>query len=1303
MKRFIALFISFSASMLFAQEELEIEILLQWSDTAMSYQYEEEALQIPTFQGAVHEFGYKFAPQFIGKFEVGKAKRIRSAELIVDESVALSREGRQYIQNLDSLPAQSFQWAEGEDRGKTVLLVHYFPIIESGRGYEAVHKARIVIRTERAVAGAAKSSFASESVLSNGEWYKIGVTQDGIHRIDRSLLQSMGINVSNLNPQEINIFGNGYGQLPFFNFIERPDDLLINNIFINGEQDASFDEGDFILFYAKGPHTWAYDESNGRFEHNKHDYSDTSYYFIGINTGLPPARVSNLQGSSAGSNYLVEAFDDYTFHEVDRENLLKSGRQWFGEKFDVQTTYNFSGSQFNFPNRLSNAETNVRCRVVSRRTASGSGAVFTLSVNGQSTAVTIPNVGTGVASNFANIRSLEVTLGSESPGEAPIGNAPPLNINIQYDKNGSPSASGWLDWISVNTRRLMRMSGNQMHFRDSRSIGPGRVSRFELDNAASVQEIWEVSDPTQARRVSLNREGALAHFTLATEGLREFIAFTGNQFFTPVFHGSVSNQNLHALGTEEPIDMIIVSPSQLASRAEDLANIHRNYEADPLRVEVVGLQAVYNEFSSGMRDITAIKWLMKMLYDRAGGNEAAMPRYLLLFGDGSFDNRNTTPGNTNLVPTYQSLNSLSPVNSYVSDDYFGFLGDNEGESQLDVMDIGIGRLTVKSLQEATSVVNKIRRYVEVEGNIGQSCSICDDQGGGFGPWRNIISLVADDEDGNSHMRNSNTIASQINSYTQDFNLERIFIDAFQQIATPGGSRYPDVNRIIDRRVRNGCFIINYIGHGGVVGWAQERILDVPTILAWDNQYALPIFMTATCEFTRFDDPLRTSAGEYVLLNGNGGGIALLTTTRLVYSAPNFALNENFYDALFLRPENEIVTRLGDVSRDTKNASLSATSANHRNFSLIGDPALPMAIPRQRVNITAITDTLGNEVDTLKALAVVRVSGEVTNAAGNLLGDFQGLLNATVFDREKDVVTLANDGGNPFEFRQQEDVVHRGNAEVINGRFTFDFVIPKDISFSVDSTARISLYAFSETEDGRGFQNDLLIGDRDTSAVDDGTGPDIELFLNDENFVFGGFTNSTPTLISRVFDKSGINTVGTGVGHDITAVLDNDPNKTFILNDFYESDLNTFRSGRIVYPFDEIERGEHELSLKVWNVHNRSSEAKTAFIVADSEEFAIERVLNYPNPFTTRTEFYFEHNQSCAFLNVMIQIFTVSGKLVKSIVTVSNTDGFRNEPIPWDGRDDFGDRLATGVYVYKVSVRNPAGDQVEEYEKLVILN
>lgn len=1281
-KHILATLLMVSSFCLAAQKSEVVE--LNWQSDPVNFDSEDGRVSVPAFDGAVHGFENGYVPRALVKISLDKGRRVTSVSINQLETNQNLKIDRNIVSNTSQ--ENSLVWRVKDERGVPQLIVEYVPFSQADGA--PIQKFQIQYATAPDYGRPKTNSYANNSVMATGDWYKIGVVEDGVYKLTITELEDLGVDTDILNPQALNIFGNGYGQLPYDNSVERPDDLLQNSIFVEGEADEVFDQDDYILFYAKGPHKWNYGAESSLFNHEKHEYCDTSYYFIGINTGLAPKRILNLSSSGSSPATEINSFNDYVFQEIDRENVLKTGRTWYGEKFDVQTVYTYSGERFTFPNIIAESPVTLKSYVISRNTAARS--TFVMGLNGDTTLVRISTVGTGVVSRFASTDSM--TLITNTAASA-------LNISFSYDNKGIPSASGWLDWFNVNVRRELTMARSQMIFRDAASAGSGQIGRFNVGNANSIQEIWEVTSPADARRIQYTTSDGVATFTLPTETIREFVAFTGSSFKEPALFGSVGNQNLHALGNEGSIDMVIVSPSSLISQAEQLAEIHRNHPEDPLSVEVVALNRIYNEFSSGMRDVTAIKWLMKMFYDRAGSDKELAPKYLLLFGDGSYDNLNFSTSNSNLIPTYQSENSLFPTNSFVSDDYFGLLSDDDGEGNADLMDISVGRLVVKNLAEAGSVVNKIRRYIETSSS---DCLTCDDGNSSLGSWRNAIALVADDEDGNDYMEQSGMISSQIEGYTKVFNIERIFTDAFQQVATPGGDRYPDVNKAINRRVRNGAFIINYIGHGGQTGWAQERILDIPTILEWDNTFQMPIFMTATCEFTRFDDPSRTSAGEHVLLNAGGGGIALLTTTRLVYAGPNFRLNTAFYEALFNRPEDEIVTRLGDVYRVCKNSEASSSS-NHRNFSLIGDPALPMAIPKYDVFATSITDTLGIPVDTLKGLGVARVAGMVTFASGQVNTGFNGIVEATVYDRVKQRNTLGNDGGSIFTYPTQEDVVYKGLAEVSNGEFEFDFVLPKDISFAVDTTARISFYAYSQTQDAAGYEDGLSIGDRDENAINDGQGPDIDLFMNDENFVFGGYTDNEPILLAKIFDPNGVNTVGTGIGHDISAVLDGDVANTLILNDYYSSDLSTFQRGSVKFPFDELSSGNHSIELTVWDVHNNSSKSNIEFIVAKSEGLAIERVLNYPNPFTTHTEFYFEHNQSSEFLNVLIEVFTITGKLVKTINTVSNTEGFRNQPIPWDGRDDFGDRLATGTYVYKVSVKNPTGETDMKFEKLVKLN
>lgn len=1258
-------------------------IALKWNDVQTNNINPNSSFDYLNFDNAGYDSDMLQVPYYYKVVPVAYATGNVKVMLSEVESEPLSAEERSLIQGLDIDYQNSMESVVRESRGENFAAIKFYPFIvdENSGAIEKITSFRLNLNESRIAKAKSSTSFVQNSVMATGDWYKIGLTEDGIFRLNYEQLEDMGIDMEVLDPYALNIFGNSFGQLPYENSEYRPDDLLCNAIDLVGDEDGTFDPEDYILFYAKGPHSWTYNSSDSLFEHSLHVFSDTSYYFVGINTAVPAKRISTISSGGSASNFTSMGFNDYAYHELERKNLIQSGRQWLGEEFDVQTTYNFSGDNYNFPNIQPQQEVNVNARFVSKKSTASSS--FILNVNGNQTIRTIQNSINKDTEGIAAEAELSFSNSSSN-----------LNVNITYQK-ATPSSVGWLDWFEINVRRQLKMSGAQMDFRDVESVGPGRITNFTIDNADAITQLWDVTDPSNARAIQYNGSGNTLSFTMNTEVLREFIAFTNSGFKTAEFFGQVENQDLHAIGINERVDMVVVSPGFLIGQAEALADLHRNHEMDPLNVVVVDVQKIYNEFSSGMRDATAIKWFMKMLYDRADGNEEMMPRYLCLFGDGSYDNKSIGPNNSNLLPTYQSLNSLITTASYVSDDYFGLLSDDEGEAPQDFLDLGIGRFPIKNIQEAQSSINKVNNYINVIPQNGIS-GISN-----LGDWRNKIVFVADDKDNNRHMDEAEQLADTVNANTNLYNIDKVFLDAYQAVATPGGARFPEANKAIDRAVQNGVFIINYTGHGGEVGWAEERILNVPTIQEWENTHSLPLFITATCEFSRFDDPVRTSAGEFVFLNGTGGGIALLTTTRLVYSGDffNLGLNKAFYKYLF-HEQNAYELRLGDFIMLAKR---DFTNSNSRNFTLIGDPAIKLAVPKHRIEMTALTDTMGNPIDTLKALGVARVRGVVNSQNGELLSDFNGYVKATVFDRKEDKSTLGNSGETPFNYQSQERTIYKGNARVENGEFQFDFVLPKDISYLVDTTAKISFYAYAGMEDARGVAENLTIGSRDENAVDDGEGPQLNIFMNDENFVFGGITSDEPILLANIFDQSGINTVGNGIGHDISAILDENTSEVIVLNDYYESDLDTYKSGQVKFPFDELPVGNHSLKVKVWDVHNNSTEAYLEFIVANSEEFAIDRVLNYPNPFTTNTQFFFEHNEAGNFLNVQIQIYTVSGKLVKTINTISNTNGFRNEPIHWDGRDDFGDRIGRGVYVYRVSVRNPAGDKAEKIEKLVILN
>lgn len=1124
-------------------------------------------------------------------------------------------------------------------------------------------------------------TFANTSVLASGNWYKIGVTQPGIFKIDYSFLENMGIDINNTDPRNIRIYGNGGGMLPLQNSISRYDDLQENAIEVNGEADGVFNTTDYILFYAEGPDEWTYSTSDQKFHHKTNVYSDTVFYFLTADLGTGK-RIQTQASSAQSATHTVTSFDDYAFHEQDASNLIKSGREWYGEKMDILNTLNFS---FNFPNLITTSTAYIKAALAARYDAPTLSNTFTINTNGGS-------INLSPASTNFNCYWCDFAMtASNSFTFTPVANPIPVTVT----KNVS-SITGWLNYIEVNARRQLSAAGagNQFPFRDINCVGSGNVSEFILSNTNALWKIWDVTDILNVKLQATSLQGTDTKFTLPTDTLKHFVAFNGSSFYTPLFAGMVVNQNLHAL---KQTDMIIVSHPAFLSEAATLANLHIN--EDDLSVIIVTPQQIYNEFSSGAQDITAIRDFVKMFYDRANSNPDSIPKYLLLFGDASYDYKKRFTSNTNYVPAFQSNNSTSYTSSYVSDDFYGLLEDTEGDLDAGgLVDIGIGRFPVKSKSEAQTAVNKVLKYVSTGISLGAQNGSCDNSNASnFGDWRNYLCFIGDDEDGNLHTSQANQLAEGVKTDYPVFNIDKIYLDAYTQVSTPGGNRYPEVSEAIDKRIEKGALIINYTGHGGEVGLAHERIVEIAQINSWSNINKLPLMFTATCEFSRFDDPERTSAGELVFLNANGGAIALMTTVRLVYAAPNFYLNQHFYENVFDTLPNGEMPRLGDVFKLTKVAS--GTDLNNRNFSLLGDPALRLSYPRHSIATTTVT------ADTLKALNTVTVTGYVQDKYGNKLTSYNGILYPTVFDKAITITTLSNDGAQspPMNFTLQKNVLYKGKVSVTNGDFSFSFILPKDVAGSSYGIGKISYYAENGLEDANGYYDNIYVGGSSGTSSTDVAGPEVELYMNDDKFVFGGVTNENPQLYARLKDDNGINTSGIGIGHDITAIIDANTSQQIILNDYYESDLDNYKSGSIRYPLKDLSEGKHTLKLKAWDVHNNSAEAYTEFVVAPDAELALKHVLNYPNPFTTKTSFYFEHNKPCDNLNVQVQVFTVSGKLVKSINQTVMCDGFRSDPIVWDGKDDFGQKIGRGVYLYRLKIRSTDNSTAEHIEKLVILN
>lgn len=1130
-------------------------------------------------------------------------------------------------------------------------------------------------------------SFKPNSFLKDGTWNKIGVTKSGIFKIDYTFLNDeVKINPSSIRFDKFGVFGQAMGILPEYNGTPRTDDVVEIPIkIIDNNGNNIWDSNDYILFYAQGPHTWSYNQTSNEFNHTFNIYTEVASYFISTDRGSGLALP--LETSPSTSSSTITSFDERLFFEEDINNLIYtelsggagSGRVWYGKQLN-----NINPSQeisFNIPDLINSESVKI--------TANFAGGPVTSNTN-----FTIKNNGASLFSKFIS----GVSGGTYPPmakEETYSGslNLPNGNINLEVTFSSSnPQAKGWVDYIEIVAKRQLKLNGAFTAFRSTQSLS-NALSKYSVANCNGNSEIWDISKPSEIKRIQSTLTGANLVFVRESSTLKEFVVVDVNNtnFETPSFIEKVANQNLHRL---ESVDYIIITVPKFKAAAEKLANYHKKNSG--LTVSVIMLNQIYNEFSSGQQDLTAIRDFLKMFYDKNLPDDEKL-KYVLLMGDGSFDYKDRIEDNQNIIPTFESYSSLTTLYSFCTDDYIGFLDDDEGLNMASNttanLDLAIGRIPVNTEEEAYDVVDKIIYY---KTNKSKNA------------WKNEITFVADDEDNNLHFDDAEDVINLAEIEKKDYyNFDKIYLDAYKQVNAAGGDRYPDVVDAILRKLFTGTFFVDYTGHGGPSNWAQERVFNIKDIRNLKNKDKLPLFMTATCDFSPFDDPTIVSAGENLLLNPDGGAIAMLSTTRLVFSHSNKQMNLAVMNHLFQKVNGRMPT-VGEVLQQAKNEA--SSNDNNRKFVLLGDPALTLEYPRYEVVTTKINNNSILNLDTLKALSKVSFEGGIMDDNGSLMTDFNGVVFAKVFDKEATYTTKGNDSGpggsTPEDYKLRNNVIFQGKSSVVNGKFKFEFIVPKDINYSFGK-GKITYYAEQSNNaaiDAHGYNYNFIVGGTEPNIVPDDKGPIVEVYMNDSSFAFGGLTDENPVLLVRLRDESGINTIGNGVGHDIVGVLDENTQNQYLLNDFYEAALDDFTQGDVSYLLNNIADGTHQIKVKAWDVHNNPGEGYTEFVVASSADLSLKHVLNYPNPFTSKTSFIFEHNHPGDNLDVTIQIYTVSGKIVKTIRQEVQSEGFRIDPdqITWNGQDDYGDNIGRGVYLYKVNVRTSSGYNAYKFEKLVIL-
>ena len=1254
-----------------------IQININWEGEA-KHHIGGKSLLVPSSENFKNNFSYGDYFRIVNQWNSDKiidASSVRISNIIYSEIEINQFTGLEKI-NFKNEINVSFNSSISKNKIFTFLEIE--PIIFKNGSYKKVESFKINYKYSDRSNN--RNFSISSSEMRKGDWYQFFIEESGIHKIDKNFLEKLGINTQLIDPRKIKIFGHGGQMLKMQNKDQYLIDPPENSIKIIGEEDGSFDSNDYILFYAGGP-----DGYNSENNTNLNLFEDKISYFlsIGLENGL---RVSDLVQPEGEPSNTIDYYTNYQFHENDDYNLAKIGRRWFGDRFDYENVKTFS---FDIDNLIVDQPVNLK---ISAAATSEIATSMSVELNGTQLSTMV----------FGSIGDPILATGDTFSSNINL-NSSQANITLTYNNNGNPASSAYLDFISIEAISSLNFNGGQLIFYNDDLDFESEIVRYQISNSNNILSIWDISEISNVSEISLNQVNEFT-FKSVYSSANQFIAYDGINFYIPVIEDSpqISNQNLkeniflNSLNEIDPVDYIIIARSDMLSEAERLANINKEFNG--LNVKVVELQKIYNEFSSGNQDISAIRNFVRYVYDNSNNNNSL--KYLCLFGDASYDYKNRIPNNTNIIPSWNSLNSFSLSSSYISDDFFGMMDLGEGMmTNSDKLDIAVGRILADSNTRARDLVDKIETYYSQNS---------------FGDWRNKIVVISDDVDEpweNIIQTTSNDIADLITNNKPFFNAKKILADAFGQETSSGGERYPEVKNQLINSMKQGALVVNYFGHGGEDGLARERIFDKIDAANIDND-KFNCFVSVTCEFTKFDNPNRETAGEYLYWNKNGGSIALITTTRQIFVSVGVNFNLTLENYLFSLDSNSY-TSMAESLRLTKIDPSISNSDQRRLVFFIGDPAMKLSIPEPEIIITHINDIPLNEFESnIRGLDKVNIKGNVINSNGQTIENYQGELTATVFDKQIERSTLGNDGatdnsGNPIilDFKTLGETLFRGKSSISNGEFEFNFVVPKDVGMQVDF-GKFSFYSKENngSQDKNGYDLSVLIGGVNENADEDNTGPEIELFMNDESFINGGITNENPNLIVKLFDENGINT-SSGVGHDIIATIDANQENSYVLNEYYQANVDDFQNGTINFPLTDLSPGIHTLTLKAWDVYNNSSESQIEFKVFDEDQdLVIENVLNYPNPFVNYTEFWFNHNSSGP-LNVTIQVYTVSGKLVKTILGA--TESFGNNSFSrdfyWDGKDDFGDNLAKGVYIYKLNIRSESlNKSVSKIEKLVIL-
>ncbi|MGA3286491.1 MAG: type IX secretion system sortase PorU [Bacteroidota bacterium] len=1104
-----------------------------------------------------------------------------------------------------------------------------------------------------------RQSANEDSPLAQGQWYRIEVsdTSTGMYKLDYNYFHSLNISISDIN--SIRLYGNGGLAIPDDNTSPRPNTLLeIPRLVIDKNNDGIFDPDDYVVFYGRGVRGWLYKGGN-TFQHYINPYTEKNYYFFTVTQGRGKQMDTLSASAISPLAFKPASFQEKLFVEEEKYNLQNSGRRWVGKLFAGTDagTYNKP-----LPGLVATSPITYRFKFLHRSATYDYLDVFENGQLLQDGSVGMRAIDLGTSSTFAGEVNLNPTRTGGVPNDASV-------VKIQV-RSSNQDAKTWLDWLEIYYQRRFEAVNDVLIFTSPDVTGS---VQYDISNFSSDVRAFDVTDHSNVKELKYySAVPSVCKIQLQQTGgsIREIAVVGKTGFKTPVTTIKIENTiNLH--NVQSQYDFIIISPPEFLSEANRL-KAHRESQPDPLNTLVVDINQIYSEFSGGIPDILAIREFLRYTQENW---ISPVPQYVLLFGWGYFDYKNiiTNPSQRNWIPPYETEESLDITNtSYSTDDEFVMLGLDS------LYSIAIGRLPARSVQEASVLINKIISY--------ETTAPVDS-------WRNSLTLVADDgitstdEDNGSDFTDPTEALAESNA-AKSFEKKKIYIVEYPTVNSASGRRKPNANTAIDDAINQGTLLTNFIGHGNEQLWAHEYIFtredDLPKLF---NRDRLTFVVAATCNFGKYDDPSILSAGEQLVTMEQGGAIGSLVASRAVYNSPNVVLNTSFFLYLLTKDSTGRNPRLGDAVRIAK--SLNHDAENTQKFHLFGDPTLRLLMPKNVASIDSVNGRLTSSIVAMKSLAHVPIQGAMKLNNGTPITSFQGKGTLQVFDSQREVHIV--EGVGDFRFKENGSLLYRGGVSIHSGQFKTTIPIPKDVTFG--NRARISMYANDTTNatDGAGYTENVMINGIDSTAAIDTVGPQISIYLNDLNFRPGDVVKGIDSLIVRLNDESGINTSTAGVGHQLSATISN-PDRTFNLSNYYQSDFNTYKSGEVRYPLPDLSEGKYTLRVKAWDVQNNSSEAETYFEVSLADDLTMLNVVNYPNPFSNSTTFTFQRNVIDP-INVEVKIFSIAGRLIEKMSVQNITD--RSVRIPWDGRDHDGASLANGIYLYKLIVRSQNGQHTSE--------